>query len=113
MVKKVMVRDIWLEDDGKYPAQPAILTSDEFTAASNGRFYFAIMHGKNVMGSYADKLSYEERWQVIHYIRALQAQNKGLQYDENGNTLNKTDFIASTNKGVVAKNVSDSTAVAN
>jgi hypothetical protein len=61
------------------------------------------MHGKNVMGSYADKLSYEERWQVIHYIRALQAQNKGLQYDENGNTLNKTDFIASTNKGVVAK----------
>lgn len=84
-----------VRDDGKYPAQPAILTSDEFIAASNGRFYHAIMHGKNVMGSYADKLSYEERWQVIQYIRSLQASAKGLKYDETGNTLNNTDFIAS------------------
>ncbi len=71
-----------------YPAQPAILTNDEFTAASNGRYYHAIMYGKNVMGGYADKLSYEERWQVIHYIRSLQAKNKKLVYDENTNTLN-------------------------
>lgn len=83
-----------VRDDGKYPAQPAILTSDEFIAASNGRFYHAIMYGKNVMGSYADKLSYQERWQVIQYIRSLQAGVKGLKYDENANTLNKTDFLA-------------------
>jgi outer membrane protein OmpA-like peptidoglycan-associated protein len=57
---------------GKYPAQPTNLTSDEFKAASEGRFYHAIMYGKNVMGSYKDKLSYEERWQVIHHIRKLQ-----------------------------------------
>ena len=30
------------------------------------------MHGKGVMGSYKDKLSFEERWQVIHYLRSLQ-----------------------------------------
>lgn len=84
-----------VRDDGKYPAQPAILVSDEFIAASNGRFYHAIMHGKNVMGGYSDKLSYKERWEVIQYIRSLQAQVKGLKYDENENTLNKTDFIAS------------------
>lgn len=87
-----------VRDDGKYPAQPAILTSDEFIAASNGRFYHAIMFGKNVMSSYADKLSYEERWQVIQYIRSLQAGAKGLKYDETTNTLNKTDFIASNTK---------------
>ena len=29
------------------------------------------MYGKNVMGGYSDKLSYEERWQVIHYIHSL------------------------------------------
>ena len=72
----------------KYPAQPAILTSDEFVAASEGRYYHSIIYGKNVMGGYADKLSYEERWQVIHYIRSLQAKDRKLTYDENTNTLN-------------------------
>ena len=40
------------------------------------------------MGSYADKLSYEERWDVIHFIRSLQAGAKGAKYDESENTLN-------------------------
>lgn len=75
------------EDGGVYPAQPAILISDEFISASEGRFYHSIMYGKNVMGAYKDKLSYEERWQVIHYIRSLQAADKKLVYDENQNTL--------------------------
>ncbi len=73
---------------GKYPAAPANLVNDEFSAASNGRFYHAIMYGLNVMGAYKDKLSYEERWQVIHYIRSLQAANKKLTYSESENTLN-------------------------
>lgn len=75
-------------DGGVYPVAPAILISDEFVAASNGRFYHAIMYGKNLMGGYADKLSYEERWQVIHYIRSLQAKDKKLVYDQFTNTLN-------------------------
>lgn len=57
---------------GKYPAQPSNLVNDEFKAALDGRFYHAIMYGKNVMGSYKDKLSYEERWLVINHIRSLQ-----------------------------------------
>jgi mono/diheme cytochrome c family protein len=73
---------------GKYPAAPANLINDEFTAASNGRYYHAIMYGLNVMGAYKDKISYEERWQVIHYIRSLQAASKQLKYDETANTLN-------------------------
>ncbi len=40
------------------------------------------------MGSYKDKLSYEERWQVIHYIRGLQATEKGLEYGPEVNTFN-------------------------
>lgn len=75
----------------KYPAQPANFLSDEFVAASNGRYYHAIMHGKNVMGGYADKLSYEERWQVIHYIRSLQAKDRKLAYSEQENTLNDVE----------------------
>lgn len=79
---------------GKYPVQPAILTNDEFTADSNGRLYHAIMFGKNLMGSYADKMNSEERWQVVHYIRALQANNKKLAYDQLSNTLNTVDVPA-------------------
>ena len=82
----------WLYSDenpnAKYPAAPANLISEEFTAASNGRFYHAMMKGKGVMGAYADKVSYEERWQIVHYLRSLQAGAASLVYDENVNTLN-------------------------
>ena len=80
-----------VRDDGAYPVAPAILISDEFIAASNGRFYHSIMYGKNLMGAYKDKLSYEERWQVVHYIRSLQAKEKKLAYNQYENTLNKVD----------------------
>jgi mono/diheme cytochrome c family protein len=83
-----------VRDDGKYPAQPANLVLDTFVNGNNGRLYHAIMYGKNVMGNYADKLSYEERWQVIHYIRACQASGKQLQYDENWNTFKPTAAIS-------------------
>ncbi len=69
-----------VRDGGVYPAQPANLLLPEFVDATEGRYYHSIMYGKNVMGSYADKLSYEERWQVIHYIRFLQAKELGIAY---------------------------------
>ncbi len=72
----------------KYPAAPANLVSDELIGSSEGRYYHAMMYGKNVMGAYKDKMSYEERWQVIHYVRSLQATAKTLKYDEAENTLN-------------------------
>lgn len=75
----------------KYPSQPKNLIGDDIIAAGNGRLYFAMMHGKNVMGGYADKLSFEERWQVIHYIRSLQAKEKKLQYSETANTLSNVE----------------------
>ncbi|MCC6412186.1 MAG: c-type cytochrome [Saprospiraceae bacterium] len=58
--------------NSKYPAQPKNLLAEDMIAAGDGRYYFAIMYGKNLMGAYADKLSYEERWHVINYIRTLQ-----------------------------------------
>lgn len=90
-----------------YPAQPAIFTTDEFLAASNGRYYHAIIYGKNVMGGYADKMSYEERWQVIHWIRALQAKDQKLAYDENVNTLNETFGTPMSRMSQVADHATD------
>lgn len=77
--------------DTKYPAQPKNFLEDAMITAGNGRYYFAIMYGKNVMGAYAEKLSYEERWQVIHYIRSLQAKSKNAKYTETENTLNNVE----------------------
>lgn len=78
-----LVRD----NGGKYPAQPANLVDSQFVFSTNGRYYHAIMYGKNAMGSYADKLSFEERWEVIHYIRSLQATARKAVYSEKSNTL--------------------------
>ena len=85
-----LVRD----DGGKYLAQPANMLLPEFVSATNGRYYHVIMKGKNLMGAYKDKLSYEERWQVIHYIRSLQAKELQLTYDQYENTLNSVDVPA-------------------
>lgn len=79
------------DDGGKYPVQPANFMLDTFVNSSNGRYYHAIMYGRNLMGGYSDKLSYEERWQVIQYIRSLQAASKKLEYSEKLNTLNTSD----------------------
>jgi len=73
---------------GVYPAAPANFMLDTFLNSTPGRFYHAIMHGKNVMGSYADKLSYKERWDVIHYIRSLEAISKKMEYSPALNTFN-------------------------
>jgi mono/diheme cytochrome c family protein len=67
--------------NGPYPAAPANYLKDEFVNASEGRYYHAIMHGKGVMLSHADKLSHDERWMVIHYIRSMQAKEKKVKYD--------------------------------
>lgn len=74
---------------GIYPLAPANLVGDSTIAYSSpGRYYHAIMYGKNAMGAYKDKMSYEERWQVIHFIRSLQAKEYEATYDATANTLN-------------------------
>lgn len=93
-----LVRD----DGGKYPAQPANFLKDDFIASSEGRYYHSIMYGKNMMGSYADKLSYEERWNVIHYIRSLQATSKKLKYSEKENTFSGSQAMMDAKKASAA-----------
>lgn len=69
--------------DGKYSAKPANFINDDFykDGNSDGRFLNAILHGKGMMQSHTDKLSPTERWEVIHYIRSLQAAEKGVDYN--------------------------------
>ncbi len=71
----------YLSRDGSpFPSPAANLMLDRFIDQSNGFYYYTIMKGRNLMGSFHDKLSYEERWQVIHYVRSLQAKKRGVAY---------------------------------
>jgi len=61
--------------NGQFPNPPTLL-SDKVMNWKDGNIYFVIVNGQNIMPSYAKQTSDDERWAIIHYIRALQrAQN--------------------------------------
>lgn len=90
-----LVRD----DGGKYPVAPANLISEKFIDTTAGLYIAAIIHGKNVMGSYADKLSDKERWDVIHHIRELQAAEAGKKYTPEINTFVPAEAMTAKQAG--------------
>jgi mono/diheme cytochrome c family protein len=45
---------------------------DRLRSMPEGEIFNTITHGKNTMFPYADKLSVDERWAVVAYVRALQ-----------------------------------------
>ncbi|MGA1227381.1 MAG: c-type cytochrome [Tamlana sp.] len=46
---------------------------DAGRAINQGSIYHTIYYGKNAMGSYANQLNEEERWQVVSYVLKLKA----------------------------------------
>ena len=63
------------EGDGpvvpKYPRPPS-LQSDKIRGYADGSIYNVITKGQNLMSSYATQVAPNDRWAIIHYIRALQ-----------------------------------------
>ena len=49
----------------------------------DGEIFNTITNGKNTMMPYADKLSPEDRWAVVAYVRALQRAQQGTVADVN------------------------------
>ena len=45
---------------------------DRLRTMAEGEIFNTITHGKNMMYPYADKLSPDDRWAVVAYVRALQ-----------------------------------------
>jgi mono/diheme cytochrome c family protein len=61
----------------KFAAMPANLNDPKFVAYTPGLIYHAIVYGKNMMGSYASQLDTKQRWQVVAYIKSIQAKAGG------------------------------------
>lgn len=51
--------------------RPPSLQSDKIRDFKDGQLFHIITMGQNLMPSYAEKLNEEERWSIVHYIRAL------------------------------------------
>jgi len=54
---------------------------DRLRGLAEGEIFNTITHGKNTMMSYADKLSPDDRWAVVAYVRALQRAAHGTIKD--------------------------------
>jgi len=54
---------------------------DRLRTMPEGEIYNTITNGKNTMLPYADKLSPDDRWAVVAYVRALQRAQQGTVAD--------------------------------
>ena len=52
--------------------------------AADGSIFNTITHGKGLMGSYGDKLTVNDRWAVIAWVRVLQKSASGVPATEPG-----------------------------
>ncbi len=62
--------------DGKFPPPPAY-DSDRIKTTPDGKLFYSIRYGKNLMGAYGTALNPEQIWKVIHYIRTVSGPYKG------------------------------------
>ncbi len=51
--------------------RPPSLQSDKIRDFKDGQLFHIITMGQNLMPSYAEKLNEDERWSIVHYLRAL------------------------------------------
>lgn len=69
---------LYKDGSGPYAAKPAQLVGGaQYENMPDGQMFYSVQYGKNLMGSYASQLSRKQRWSIIHYIKAKQAEAKG------------------------------------
>ena len=56
------------------PAPPDMTTAEARERMSDGEIFFKITNGKKPMPGMSKKMTETERWQVVNYVRTLQAQ---------------------------------------
>lgn len=61
---------------GKYPPPPSY-ESDRIKTTPDGKMFYSIRYGKNLMGAYGTALNPTQIWKVVHYIRTVSGPYKG------------------------------------
>lgn len=73
--KGLIVTKVKLKADEEGFPEPANLTRPESKRLTDGRLFHILSSGQNLMFPVIEKLSVDERWAVIKYIRILQKMN--------------------------------------
>jgi len=60
----------FLFTSGRYPYPPANLSGESVVARADGELYHAITVGYGVMGAHGAMIGQDDRWKIIHFIRA-------------------------------------------
>ena len=64
-----------------YGAQPADLHTEAIRAYPDGRLYWTLVMGKDAMPGQGKELDHDQRWAVVHYLRALQRAQQARPED--------------------------------
>ncbi|MDI9357470.1 MAG: cytochrome c [Phycisphaerales bacterium] len=79
---------------GPFPAKPATLVGDiYYDMFTEGRMYYSVTFGKNLMGSYATLLTREQRWKIIYYIKQKQLEDLAKKNPNDGNKVNNVSKV--------------------
>lgn len=72
----------------KYAGVPSYYSA-ALAELPEGKMYHTIFYGKNMMGSHASQINYNERWEVIRWVQKLRADGLGV-------SITNTDTTSST-----------------
>lgn len=89
--------------NGKFAAAPANFKDGKYLNMAVGQMYAAVKFGKNMMGSYASQLNIKQRWQVIAYIKKVQAENGGSPFTLGAENSDKNAAVAMVTDTTKAK----------
>lgn len=64
---------------------------DRLRTMADGEIYNTIVHGKNTMMPYGDKVNREDRWAIVAYVRALQRAQNAAKSDIPMEVLSKLE----------------------
>lgn len=69
----------------KFPPPPSFY-DNYMMELPEGKMFYSVHYGRNLMGSYAAQITQKERWQVIHYINKLQEDYLAAQEGSESDT---------------------------
>lgn len=60
----------------RFPAPPSLI-ADHARALRDGQIVHIIVRGQGLMPSHAPQVGWDDRWKLVHYLRALQRPQRG------------------------------------
>jgi len=70
----------------KWPGPPPAYDSPQLKDLPEGKIFFSITYGRNLMGPHASQINQEDRWKLVRYVQTLQDKDAMEKYNNKGAT---------------------------